>query len=205
MLAEFRNPVSIITKNHLVTRDIDVLSELARYQAASVALSVTSLDSQLSRVLEPRASHPQQRLAAIEALSQAGVPVGMMVAPVIPGLNEHEIPAIIAAGKKAGAQFAGYTTLRLPYGVAPLFERWLDQHAPSKKAKILNRLRSLRGGKLNDSRFGKRMRGEGRYAEQIAAMFALACRKAGLVNDFPGLSTAAFCRPVDGQLSLFDE
>lgn len=206
VLAEFRNPVSIITKNHLVTRDIDVLSELARYQAASVALSVTSLDSKLSRLLEPRASHPQQRLASIEELSQAGVPVGMMVAPVIPGLNEHEMPAIIAAGKKAGAQFAGYTTLRLPYGVAPLFESWLDQHAPGKKAKVLNRLRSLRGGKLNDSRFGKRMRGEGRYAEQIAAMFALACRKAGLVNNFPRLSTAAFRRPVEGgQLTLFDE
>ena len=204
VLAEFRNPVSIITKNHLVTRDIDVLSDLARYQAASVALSVTSLDSKLSRVLEPRASHPQQRLAAIEELSQAGVPVGMMVAPVIPGLNEYEMPAIIAAGKKAGAQFAGYTTLRLPYGVAPLFEHWLDQHAPSKKAKILNRLSSLRGGKLNDSRFGKRMRGEGRYAEQIAAMFALACRKADLINRHPRLSTDAFRRPMDGQLSLFD-
>ena len=204
VLAEFRNPVSIITKNHLVTRDIDVLEELARYQAVSVALSVTSLDSKLARVLEPRASHPQQRLAAIETLSQAGVPVGMMVAPVIPGLNEHEMPAIIAAGKQAGAQFAGYTTLRLPYGVAPLFERWLDQHAPNKKAKILNRLRSLRGGKLNDSRFGSRMRGEGRYAEQIASMFALACRKAGLINKHPRLSTAAFRRPVDGQLSLFD-
>ena len=204
VLAEFRNPVSIITKNHLVTRDIDVLGELARYQAVSVALSVTSLDSKLSRVLEPRASHPQQRLAAIEELSQAGVPVGTMVAPVIPGLNEHEMPAIIEAGKKAGAQFAGYTTLRLPYGVAPLFERWLDQHAPGKKAKILNRLRSLRGGKLNDSRFGKRMRGEGRYAEQIAAMFALACRKADLINRHPRLSTDAFRRPMDGQLSLFD-
>ena len=205
VLAEFRNPVSIITKNHLVTRDIDVLQELARYQAVSVALSVTSLDGRLSRVLEPRASHPQQRLAAIEELSQAGVPVGMMVAPVIPGLNEHEMPAIIAAGKKAGAQFAGYTTLRLPYGVAPLFERWLDQHAPSKKAKVLNRLRSLRGGKLNDSRFGKRMRGEGRYAEQIAAMFALACRKADLINRHPRLSTDAFRRPVEGQLALFGE
>jgi DNA repair photolyase len=205
VLAEFRNPVSIITKNYLVTRDIDVLEELARHQAVSVALSVTSLDSGLGRVLEPRASHPQQRLAAIEALAQAGVPVGMMVAPVIPGLNEHEMPAIIAAGKQAGAQFAGYTTLRLPYGVAPLFESWLDQHAPGKKAKVLSRLRSLRGGKLNDSRFGKRMRGEGRYADQIAAMFALACRKAGLINKPPRLSTAAFRRPVEGQLPLFNE
>ena len=204
VLAEFRNPVSIVTKNHLVTRDIDVLTELARYSAASVALSVTSLDSGLSRVLEPRASHPMQRLAAIEALSQAGVPVGMMVAPIIPGLNEHEVPAIIAAGKKAGARFAGYTLVRLPYAVAPLFESWLDQHAPSKKAKVLNRLRSLRGGKLNDSRFGSRMRGEGRYAEQIAALFAVACRKAGMVNQFPELSTSDFRRPVEGQLSLFD-
>ena len=204
VLAEFRNPVSIITKNHLVTRDIDVLAELARYQAVSVALSVTSLESSLSRVLEPRASHPQQRLAAIEALSQADVPVGMMVAPLIPGLNEHEMPAIIAAGKKAGARFAGYTLVRLPYGVAPLFENWLDQHAPSRKAKVLNRLRSLRGGKLNDSRFGSRMRGEGRYAEQTADLFAVACRKAGLVSQFPELSTAAFRRPVEGQLTLFD-
>ena len=205
VLAEFRNPVAIITKNHLVTRDIDVLGELARYQAVSVALSVTSLDSRLSRVLEPRASHPQQRLAAIEELSQAGVPVGMMVAPVIPGLNEHELPAIIAAGKQAGGQFAGYTPLRLPHGVAPLFERWLDQYAPNKKAKILNRLRSLRGGRLNDSRFGIRMRGEGRYAEHIAAMFALACRKAGMANKHPRLSITAFRRPVDGQLTLFDD
>ncbi len=204
VLAEFRNPVAIITKSHLVTRDIDVLGELARYQAVSATLSVTSLDGGISRVLEPRASHPRQRLAAIEALSQAGVPVGMMVAPVIPGLNEHELPAIIEAGKQAGGQFAGYTTLRLPHGVGPLFERWLDQHVPNKKAKILNRLRSLRGGKLNDSRFGKRMRGEGRYAEQIAAMFALACRKAGLANEHPRLSTAAFHRPVEGQMSLFD-
>ena len=204
VLAEFRNPVSIITKNHLVTRDIDVLTELARYRAVSVALSVTSLDSKLSRVLEPRASHPRQRLAAIEALSQAGVPVGMMVAPLIPGLNEYEMPAIITAGKEAGALFAGYTMLRLPYGVAPLFESWLDQHAPSKKAKILNRLRSLRGGKLNDSRFGSRMKGQGRYAEQTAALFAVACRKAGLVNSFPELSTLDFRRPVEGQMSLFD-
>ncbi len=204
VLAEFRNPVAIITKSHLVTRDIDVLGELARYQAVSATLSVTSLDGRLSRVLEPRASHPRQRLAAIETLAQAGVPVGMMVAPVIPGLNEHELPAIIEAGKQAGGQFAGYTTLRLPHGVGPLFERWLDQHVPNKKAKILNRLRSLRGGKLNDSRFGKRMRGEGRYAEQIAAMFALACRKAGLANEHPRLSTAAFHRPVEGQMSLFD-
>ena len=204
VLAEFRNPVSIITKNHLVTRDLDLLTELARHSAVSVALSVTSLDNRLSRVLEPRASQPRQRLAAIEALSQAGVPVGMMVAPLIPGLNDYEMPAIIAAGKAAGARFAGYTLLRLPYGVAPLFENWLDRHAPSKKAKILNRLRSLRGGKLNDSRFGSRMRGEGPHAEQTAALFAVACRKAGLVNSFPELSSRDFRRPVEGQMRLFD-
>ena len=108
----------------------------------------------------------------------------MMVAPIIPGLNEHEMPAIIAAGQKAGARFAGYTLVRLPHAVAPLFESWLDEHAPSKKAKVLNRLRSLRGGRLNDSRFGSRMRGEGRYAEQIAALFAVACRKAEWLTSF---------------------
>ena len=204
VLAEFRNPVSIITKNHLVTRDIDILTELARYRAVSVALSVTSLDSGLSRVLEPRASHPRQRLAAIEELSQAGVPVGMMVAPLIPALNEYEMPSIIAAGRKAGVRFAGYTLVRLPYGVAPLFENWLDEHAPGKKSKVLNRIRDLRGGKLNDSRFGSRMRGQGPHAEQTAALFAVACRKAGLVNQFPELSTEHFRRPVEGQLTLFD-
>src|SRR6185503_20186507 len=125
VLAEFRNPVVIITKNELVTRDIDLLSELARYEAALVFVSVTSLNSELARDLEPRASQPQRRLAAIEALSTAGIPVGVLVAPLIPGLTDHEMPSILKACRAAGAAFAGYVPLRLPFGLAPLFEEWL--------------------------------------------------------------------------------
>jgi DNA repair photolyase len=203
VLAEFRNPVSIITKNQLVTRDIDILSELARYHAASVMLSITTLDDKLRRLLEPRASHPEHRLKAIQMLSEAGIPVGVMVAPIIAGLNDVEIPAIIKAAVQAGAQRAGYTHLRLPHGVAPLFEQWLEQHMPTKKDKVLNRVRALRGGQLNEKAFGKRMRGEGIFAEQIASLFKLACRQAGLANTAPALSTDAFRRPAGPQLTLF--
>ena len=204
VLAEFRNPVVIITKNHLVTRDVEVLSELAQHQAARVFLSVTTLDGSLSRVMEPRASHPLRRLAAIEMLSQAGVPTGVLVAPVIPGLTEHELPSIIAAAAQAGAKAAGYVTLRLPHGVGPLFEQWLTQHFPDRKDKVLHRVRAMRGGQLNDPRFGSRMRGEGIFAEQIAALFTLACRKASLDGRGPALSTAAFRVPSNSQLSLFE-
>lgn len=204
VFAEYRNPVAIITKNHLVTRDLDVLGELARYAAVAVMLSITTLDSTLSHVLEPRASHPKRRLAALAALTQAGVPAGVMVAPVIPGLTEHELPAIIAAAAQAGAQFAGYGHLRLPQGVGPLFAQWLSQHVPAKKAKVLKRIRAMHGGKLHDARFGLRMRGEGMFAEQIAALFKLACRQAGFPSRSPILSTAAFRRPAEAQLRLFD-
>lgn len=204
VLAEFRNPVVIITKNHLVTRDIDVLGELARYEAVRVFLSITTLDGSLSRVMEPRASHPTRRLAAIEALSQAGVQTGVLVAPVIPGLTDHELPSIIAAAAQAGAQSAGYVTVRLPHGVGPLFEQWLSQHFPDRKDKVLHRIRAIRGGKLNDPHFGSRMRGEGIFAEQIQSLFALASRKAGIDGRGPTLSTAAFRIPSDTQLSLFE-
>jgi DNA repair photolyase len=203
VLAEFRNPVSIITKNQLVTRDIDIFSELARYHAVSVMLSITTLDDKLRRLLEPRASHPEHRLKAIQMLSEAGIPVGVMVAPIIAGLNDVEIPAIIKAAVQAGAERAGYTHLRLPHGVAPLFEQWLEQHMPTKKDKVLNRVRALRGGQLNEKAFGKRMRGEGIFAEQIASLFKLACRQAGLANTAPALSTDAFRRPAGPQLTLF--
>jgi DNA repair photolyase len=204
VLAEFRNPVAIITKNFLVTRDLDVLGELARYQAVAVFLSVTTLHSEVSRTLEPRASQPKRRLAAMAALAQAGVPVGVMVAPVIPGLTDHELPAIIAAAAKAGAQYAGYGLVRLPHGVGQLFEQWLSQHAPTKQAKILKRIQAIHGGDVHDSRFGVRMRGEGIFAEQTRALYALACRKAGLTGKSPTLSTAAFRRPAGAQLSLFE-
>jgi DNA repair photolyase len=204
VLAEFRNPVIIITKNRLVTRDADVLSELARHQAAAVYLSVTSLDAVLQRKLEPRTSAPSLRLAAIEALAEAGVPVGVLVAPVIPGLTDHELPAIVAASVKAGAKFAGYVPLRLPLAVAPLFEDWLGRHVPGRKDKVLHRIREIRGGRLNDPRFGSRMRGEGEFAEMISQIFTIAKRKAGLDGRRPDLSTAAFRKPGGEQLRLFE-
>ncbi len=204
VLAEFCNPLGIVTKNHLVTRDLDLLKELASHNAAVVFLSVTTLDAGLARKMEPRTSHPQGRLTAIQELSSAGVPTGVMVAPVIPGLTDHEIPAILQAACQAGARFAGYTPLRLPYAVASLFENWLVQHFPEKKDKVLSRIRSLRGGKLNDGRFGSRMRGEGIFSETIAELFALACRRNGIARGGPSLSTAAFRRPGLGQLALFD-
>jgi DNA repair photolyase len=203
VLAEFRNPVVIVTKNHLVTRDLDLLRELARYEAAAVFLSITTLDGGLSKIMEPRTSVPMRRLAAIEALAQAGVPAGVMVAPVIPGLTDQAIPSIIAEAAGAGARFAGYVLLRLPHGVRSLFEQWVTQHLPERKDKILNRIRALRGGRLNDPQFVSRMRGDGVFSEQIAALFALACRKAGITGHGPQLSTAAFRRPPGAQLSLF--
>jgi len=197
VLAKFRNPVGILTKNRLVTRDIDILSDLALHEAAVVNLSVTTLDPKLQRILEPRTSPPAARLDAVAQLRAANIPVGVMVAPVIPGINDHEIPAIVAACAKAGAQFAGHVLLRLPWAVAPLFEHWLDEHFPERKAKVLERLRHTRGGeKLYDSRWRKRQLGEGIFAEQIQKIFEVSCRRAGF-GGRPKLSTAAFRRPND--------
>jgi DNA repair photolyase len=203
VLAEFRNPVCIVTKNQLVTRDLDLLAELAGHQAAAVFLSITTLDAELRRVLEPRTSPPAARLAAIRAMRAAGVPVGVLVAPVIPALTDHEIPALVAAAADAGAQFAGQVTLRLPQAVAPLFADWLARHYPDRKDKVLNRVRALRGGKLYDAQFGRRMTGDGIFAEQIEKLFDVACRKAGLANQAPAFSTTAFRRPAGRQLALF--
>jgi DNA repair photolyase len=202
VLAEFRNPVSIITKNYLVTRDLDLLCELAKHQAVLVHLSINSLDSDLARKLEPRAASPSLRLAAVQALSKAGVPVGVLVAPVIPAVNDYEIPSVLAAAKAAGACSAGTEILRLPLTVAPIFVQWLERTLPEKKDKVLGRIRAIRGGKLNDPRFGSRMRGEGIFADQISQMFHVARRKVGLPEDWPELSTAAFRRPEGAQLGL---
>ncbi|HTL58469.1 MAG TPA: PA0069 family radical SAM protein [Candidatus Limnocylindrales bacterium] len=202
VLAEFRNPVALITKNQLVTRDIDLLADLARNHAAMVFISLTTLDAELRRVMEPRTSPPGARLSAIETLSRAGVPVGVLLAPVIPGLTDHEIPALLKAAAAAGARTASFVMLRLPHAVAPLFEQWLERHFPDKKDKVLSRLRSMRQGKLYESAFGKRMRGEGIFADQISRMFRVARRKAGLPEDAPELSTAAFRRPEQAQLRL---
>jgi len=195
VLAEFHNPVAIITKNHLVTRDIDILRELAEHDAAAVSVSITTLDEKLARVMEPRTSTPRLRLNAIEQLAAAGIPAGVMVAPVVPAITDHEMPAILKAARDAGARSAGFVILRLPWAVAPLFERWLEEHFPDRKEKVLNRIRDLRGGKMYDSRWGKRARGEGIFAEQIAAMFDITCRKLGLNEDLRELSVEAFHRP----------
>jgi DNA repair photolyase len=203
VLADFRNPVGIVTKNQLVTRDIDVLSKLARRQAVVVFVSITTLDTELRKIMEPRTSPPAARLATVSALAEAGIPTGVMVAPVIPGLTDHEMPKIIAAAVKAGAKFAGHVVLRLPFAVAPLFEQWLERHFPARKDKVLNRIRAIRGGKLNDPQFGSRMRGEGIFAEQIHSLFAVACRKAGIEGNRLELSTASFRRVERDQLSMF--
>ena len=205
VLAGFRNPVVVVTKNHLVTRDTDLLSELARYGAAAVAVSLTTLDDDLRRVMEPRTSRPVRRLAAIRKLSEAGIPVGVMTAPVIPGLNDHELPNLLSAAAEAGATFAGYVPVRLPGAVAPLFEEWLERHFPDRKEKVLGRIRSMRGGKLNDPRFGSRMKGGGVYAEHISRLFGLSCRRAGIERGrFPKLSTASFRKDGGIQPGLFD-
>ena len=203
-LFEFRNPVGIITKNLLVTRDIDVLAEMAKHRCASVCLSITTLDTNLRKVMEPRTSPPQARLNAIRKLSEAGIPVSVNVAPIVPGLTDHEMPAILKAAREAGATSAGFTVVRLPYANTTLFEKWLETHFPDRKDKVLNRIRSMRGGKLYDAEWGKRMRGEGIFAEQIEAMFNVARRKAGFTEEGRAeLSLAGFRRPGGQQLSLF--
>ncbi|WP_165228242.1 PA0069 family radical SAM protein [Aquisphaera insulae] len=208
VLAEFRHAVGIVTKNRLVVRDLDLLRELASHGAAGVMLSVTTLDPGLARDLEPRTSPPAARLEAIRSLAAAGVPVGVMVAPVIPGLTDHEMPAILEAAAGAGATIAGYVVLRLPMAVAPLFEDWLERHRPAVKDRVLGRIRALRDGRLNDPRFGSRMRGEGPLAELIHRVFHVACRRHGLNRERWSVSPSAFRRPEGSgagrQLRLFE-
>jgi DNA repair photolyase len=203
VFAELRNPVAIVTKSALVTRDADLLADLAKDRAAAVYVSVTTLDEKLARAMEPRAAPPRRRLAAIEALARAGVPVGAMIAPIIPALNDHEIPALVQAVARAGAHSARPILLRLPYGLGPLFESWLERHFPERRQKVLARIREMRGGRLNDARFHHRMRGSGVFAEQTRALFELARRRAGLPESAARLSAEAFRRPRAPQLPLF--
>ena len=203
VLLEFRNPVAMITKNRLITRDIDLFKEMNTYNGIAVNISVTTLDADLARVMEPRASSPAHRLAAIEELSKAGIPVNVLVAPVVPGLTDHELPSIIKRAREAGAQSAGYIVLRLPHAVKDLFVQWLEDHFPNRKNKVINRIRSLRGGKLYDSTWGKRMSGEGIFADEIRKLFEVALRKAGMKQRSSGLSTAAFRNAGDKQMMLF--
>ena len=202
VLSDFRNPVGIITKNALVTRDADVLGEMSTWNGTRVFVSVTSLDANVHRTMEPRTSTPELRLEAIRTLSAAGIPVGVMVAPVVPGLTDHEMPAILKAARDAGAQWAGFVVLRLPWAVAPLFEQWLEENFPDRKDKVLNRVRELRGGKLYDAQWGIRGRGEGIFAEQMEALFDVTCRKLGLNEKDYELNTSLFRRRT-AQASLW--
>lgn len=203
VLAECRNPVAIVTKNRLVTRDLDLLQELARHQAALVCVSVTTLDDDLVRVLEPRTARPRARLDVISKLSAAGIPTTVLISPVIPGLTDHELADIIKAAARAGAQRAHFVPLRLPGAVEQLFVHWLEQHFPRRKEKVLALQREIRGGELDDPKFGTRLRGQGNYVEQLRRLFQATCRKAGINQEPIELSTAQFRRPRTEQLELW--
>jgi DNA repair photolyase len=204
VLADFRQPVELITKNYLITRDIDLLERLSRYRACSARISITSLDSELSRILEPRASAPERRLKAVRLLSDAGVPVGVNVSPVIPGLNDHELPAIIAAAAEAGAQWVHYIPLRLPGAVAPIFLSWLEQYKPHSRDKVVRLVKELRGGKLNETAFHSRFQGKGEVASRLRQLFDLGRKKVKLPSAGPELCSRHFQVPGPKQLGLFD-
>ena len=200
---KFRNPVTIITKNHLVTRDVDLLRELSSLHLVPVTLSITSLRRELTTAMEPRTSRPEQRLKAIECLARQGVPTGVNIAPLISGLNDEEVPAILEAASERGVTSANYLMVRLPGAVRPLFIDWLQRQLPDRASKIINRLKGVRNGRLDDSRFGTRMRGEGEMSDLVANLFHLARRRYGLHGNDRALTTEHFRRAGDGQLELF--
>jgi DNA repair photolyase len=202
---EARQPMGIITKNALVVRDLDLLAELAARRLTHVAVSVTTLDAELARLMEPRTSNPAARLRAIKELSAAGVPVRVMVAPIIPGLNDWEVPAILRAAKEAGARAAGFQLLRLPLTVAPVFLDWLQRERPDALEKIEGRVRSTHDGKLNKSAFHDRFRGTGVLAEQIRALFRLFARRLELDGPLPAYDCSQFRPPrsAKGERWLF--
>jgi len=204
VLSDFNHPVGIVTKNHLVTRDIDILADMARRNLAEVFLSVTTLDKDLARAMEPRASTPQRRLDAIRALATAGIPAGIMTAPMIPGLNDHEMEAILDAAVDAGATRAGYVPLRLPLEIKELFEEWLKTHRPDRAERVLSLIRQMRGGKLYDAEFGSRMRGEGPLAILLSQRFAAAVKRLGLNRIGVRLDTSAFHVPESARTALVD-
>lgn len=195
VLSEFKNPVGMITKNALVTRDIDILQEMVKWKGCMVFLSITTLDADLARSLEPRTSTPSAKLAAIEKLSAAGIPTGVNVAPVIPGLTDQEMPMILKAAKEAGATMAGFVPLRLPGSVLPVFDDWVKIHRPLRYDKIMSAVKDIRDGKLNSAEFGSRMRGSGPRAEHIRSLFKLTTRRLGLNEKDMNLSSEYFKRP----------
>ena len=206
VLLAHRHPVTIVTKSTLVLRDLDLLAELAERRLCSVAVSLTTLDDELKRLLEPRAAAPRARLRVISELAAAGVPVTALLAPMIPALNDHELERLVEAGAGAGARAAAFMPVRLPHELGALFEQWLREHFPQRADRVLNLLRDMRGGRLNDPRFGHRMRGEGPYATLLAARFAAACRRHGLGERHPlELDCGQFVRDpgAPGQGDLF--
>lgn len=203
VLLEFRHPVGMITKNALVLRDLDILSELAAMNLVSVAISFTTLNEDLRRVMEPRTSTGVNRLKAMEALTKAGVPVFAMIAPIIPALNVSEVPTLIEAAANAGALGVGYSVVRTNGAVKPVFETWIRTHFPDRAEKVLAQIRDAHGGQTNDSRFGRRMRGEGHFAENIRQVFALMRRRHFADRELPELDCSRFQRPEHGQLALF--
>ena len=211
VLAEHRHPFTIVTKSALVERDIDIIAPMAAQRMARVYVSITTLDRELARRMEPRAAAPHRRLQALKTLSDAGIPVGVMVAPIIPQLNDRDLEAILAAAAANGAQGAGWVLIRLPHEVAPLFRDWLDAHYPQRAAHVMSLVRQMRSGRDYDSAFGTRMRGEGEFAALIERRFTLACRRLGLNSgrrEHTGLDTTQFRVPEktrDGRQSdLFD-
>ena len=205
VLSAFNHPVAIVTKGTLVERDIDILAPMAAQGLVRVGISVTTLDAALSRRMEPRAPGPARRLRAIRRLAEAGIPVRLMTSPIVPGLTDHEVEALLQAGKAAGADTASWIMLRLPMEVSPLWQEWLGEHEPGKAARIIARLREMHGGRDYDARWGHRMRGEGHYAKMVAVRFARAARKLGLDKAVPPLKTDLFHVPVGegDQLELF--
>ncbi len=205
VLREFRHPVGIVTKSPLVLRDIDILSQMAREGLAKVALSVTTLDRKLARTMEPRAGTPQRRLAAIKALSEAGIPTGVMFAPAIPALNDGEMEAILAAAAGFGARSAGYVLLRLPLEIKDLFREWLEANEPGRAKHVMSLIRSMRGGKDYDANWSTRMKGTGPYAEMMARRFHMAVKRLGLNQESRPLCVTKFRKPpaAGDQLSLF--
>jgi len=203
VLAKFRNPVCITTKNALIIRDLDVLQELAQFNAVSVAISITTLDHHITNVLEPRTARPHKRLRTIQKLRDAGIPVGVLIAPIIPGLTDSEIPNILKKIAEAGAEWTQILTIRLPFALGELFEHWLETHFPLKKEKILHRIRLIHGGKLDDARFQYRMTGSGVYAENILQLFEISRNKYNLSTKGPELSSKHFRKQYE-QIQLFE-
>ncbi len=197
VMERWRHPVALITKSQLVMRDLDVLARLAERGLAKAAISVTTLDRRIARVMEPRAAAPHRRIETIRALSSAGVPTTVMVAPIVPAINDGEIEAILEECAKAGASAAGYVVLRLPREIKDLFQEWLAQHFPDRAARVMALVRQMRGGRDYDPEWGKRQRGEGPYARLIADRFARACRKLGLDRPRSPLDHTQFRRPPD--------